>query len=156
MDTRRAICVCSGVLVMVLAACGDDGVHEELPPDAPLSDAPSSMMASGMVGDEGGTIGEPGGPQIVVPPGALDADTMISVTATSEAAPAGAVSPVYRFEPEGVVFAVPITVRLPVSADVTTASMYWTKLGSETEFERIGGRVVAGAVEAEVVHFSGG
>ena len=156
MDTRRAICVCSGVLVMVLAACGDDGVHEELPPDAPLSDAPSSMMASGMVGDEGGTIGEPGGPQIVVPPGALDTDTMITATATSEAAPSGAVSPVYRFEPEGVVFAVPITVRLPVSADVTTASMYWTKLGSETEFERIGGRVVAGAVEAEVVHFSGG
>lgn len=155
MDALRPVSTLCGVLVAVLVACGDDGVQQELPPDG-QPDAPPAVMVMGMVGAEGGTVGEPGGPQIDVPPGAVDGDTMITVTSSSEAAPSGAVTPVYRFEPEGIVFAVPIKVRLPVPDGVTDASMYWTKLAAPSEFERIGGHVTGSTIEAEVVHFSGG
>jgi hypothetical protein len=64
------------------------------------------------------------------------------------------VSPLYQFGPEGTVFAKPVTVSLPLPRGVTDASVYWSKLGSTTEFEAIGGTIANGFITVETAHFS--
>ena len=107
------------------------------------------------IGVDGGVVTTPSGLAIAIPFGALDRATTITVTTTAAAPPAGigAVSPVYKFEPEGLLFARPVTVTLPMPAGVTTGAVYWSRLGG-TDFERIGGTVSAGTITAETFHFS--
>ena len=59
-----------------------------------------------MVGASGGEITLTNG-TVTIPSGALATPTMITVTETTMATPAGyrAFSPLYRFEPEGLTFA---------------------------------------------------
>jgi hypothetical protein len=52
------------------------------------------------------------------------------------------------------VFAKPVTVSLPLPAGVTSASIYFSKLGSPTEFESIGGTIANGMITAQTPHFS--
>jgi hypothetical protein len=112
--------------------------------------------ASATVSVEGGTVTTPAGASVTVPAGAVDRPVTITLqTATATAPPGiGAVSPVYQFGPEGTVFAKPVTVSLPLQAGVTDASIYWSKLGSTTEFEPIGGTIANGFITVETPHFS--
>jgi hypothetical protein len=73
------------------------------------------------IGPTGGNIATSGGAQIVIPEGALAADTMIGVEQTSTGAPplpAGVKTfgPVVAFTPHGTSFALPATITVPFDA----------------------------------------
>lgn len=113
--------------------------------------------SSGVIGARGGTVSLGDEVTVGVPPGAVTADQTVTITRTDEAAPAGyvAYSPVYRFEPRGIVFAAPITVTIAFEGDASRAEMIWTTTG-ETGWESLGGTVATSRVSAQVSHFSGG
>ena len=108
------------------------------------------------IGMNGGRVCAANGACIVVPPGALDAPVVLNIEQTTIAAPAGlgAITPVYRLLPEGKVFAKPVQVILPVPSATLAASVYWTALGSTTQFDPVGGTIGGGFVAGENVHFS--
>ncbi len=107
------------------------------------------------VGATGGTVATSDGLTVAIPAGALDGPTTITVTTTDAAPPAGigAVSPVYEFEPDGLVFASPIKVSLPLPSGVLAASVYWSQLGG-TGFDSLGGTITPGKITVDTVHFS--
>ena len=112
--------------------------------------------ASAVIGVDGGSVTTPAGAVITVPFGALDRPVTVTVQTGTAPAPdgVGAVSPLYQFGPEGTVFNKPVTVSLPLPRGVTDASVYWSKLGSTTEFEAIGGAIADGFITVETAHFS--
>ncbi|MBA3539578.1 MAG: hypothetical protein H0T79_08100 [Deltaproteobacteria bacterium] len=105
------------------------------------------VVTTAVVGVEGTTLATADGLTMEIPFGALAAPTTITVTTTTLDAPPelGGVSPVYSFEPEGLVFARPIAITLPLPAGVTAASMYWTRLGS-LSFDPIGGTITGSTI----------
>ncbi len=122
---------------------------------------PPLMQAT--IGPTGGNIATSGGAQIVIPEGALAADTMIGVEQTSTGAPplpAGVKTfgPVVAFTPHGTSFALPATITVPFDA---TSVPTGTKLAlvktddSQARWEVIGGaRVNCDTISAPVVGFS--
>jgi hypothetical protein len=112
--------------------------------------------ASAVIGVDGGAVTTPAGASVTVPFGAVDRPVTVTVQTGTAPAPGGvgAVSPLYQFGPEGTVFAKPVTVSLPLPPGVTDASVYWTTLGSTTEFEAIGGTIANGFITVETPHFS--
>jgi hypothetical protein len=112
-------------------------------------------VATTTVGTAGAVVKSPSGATVEIPFGALDRDTPITISATNVAPPAGveAVSPTYRFEPEGHVFARPVKVSLPLPAGVTKGAIYWSRLGA-SGFDSIGGTISNGFITAEAPHFS--
>jgi len=110
--------------------------------------------ASATVGVTGGTITTGDGLKVIVPYGAVDQNTTITITTTTlDPDPSIGSGPVYAFEPEGTVFVRPVQVTLPLPAGMTAASVYWTKLNSSV-FEEIGGTVDGGSITASTFHFS--
>ena len=100
------------LFLLVLASCGGSN-----PPTSP-----DGSTGTG-IGPGGGTVGEPYGGQVVVPPGALSTTVEIGIardltgapdlTATDiETAGAG-----YALTPHGTTFATPVTVQIPFDAD---------------------------------------
>jgi hypothetical protein len=123
------------------------------------SDAPATTVASirrREVGPEGGEISLDG-LTLTVPPGALATPTVITVTRSAEAAPAGHLgySPVWRFAPEGLTFAAPARVRVAFVGDASRAGLYRSRAGGGG-YERLPGTARDGAVVADVTHFSVG
>ncbi len=118
-------------------------------PDIPDTGAEASLT----VGAEGGTL-TLGSLAIEVPPGALAEATELRVTAASGTPDAfTAFSPVFHFEPEGLVFAQPVTVRLPFVGDGDTATVFWTALGGSA-YAPLTTRVEGRIAIAETTHFS--
>lgn len=113
--------------------------------------------ASATVDTSGGFVRAPGGLALELPFGALDGPVALQASATTLPPPAGlaALSPVYQFEPEGLLFSRPVKVTLPLPPGVTEASVYWSRLGSPG-FDAIGGTIdlVAHTISAETPHFS--
>lgn len=112
--------------------------------------------AAAIIGVDGGTVATPTGASVTLPFGAVDQPTSISIHTSATGAPrsVGAVSPVYEFGPQAKVFGRPVTVSLPLPAGVSRASIYFSKLGSTTEFEPIGGTIANGVITAQTPHFS--
>ncbi|MCZ7681400.1 MAG: VWA domain-containing protein [Sandaracinaceae bacterium] len=114
-----------------------------------------------MIGAEGGRI-DLMNASVTVPPGALGAATTITVTETTMPTPVGyrPFSPLYRFEPEGLTFAVPVTVSIrsrAAGADVPLGTLFWSRAVSEGGgWERRGGIPTGGNVVGETTHFSYG
>lgn len=121
--------------------------------DAAGDDA--ATTASMMIGPAGGTLELPGEVTLEFPPGTVDADTMITVSTSTTAAPQGALTPLYEFEPDGMVFAHPVVITLALPGGVTDADVYWSRLGG-TGHDNVGGVVDGSIIRAEVVHFSTG
>ncbi len=141
-------CAIFAFLVLLLG-CGKPAV-EMPPPPGEIS------SVSGMIGPAGGRIGMPGGAFLDIPADAIDSSRMFSISATTEAAPFGAVTPVYRFEPDGIIFAHPVTITLPLAEDAPgNLRIFWSKQ-KESGFEEIGGSKTGRAISAQVLHFSGG
>lgn len=103
----------------------------------------------------GGKVTLEGGPTLTIPAGALDQPTNIQIVVTDAPGPVGVtpLSAVYRFLPEGLLFARPVTVTLPLSPGVNAASVYWSRLGA-SGFDPIGGSVAGGLITAQTAHFS--
>ncbi len=131
----------------LLAACKGGG-------DAPAVDP----GGSGTVGVAGGSVTMAGGPTIVIPAGALSADTTITVASSTIAAPGGAVTSVFQFGPDGTTFATPATVRFTVPAGTSAAEVgvYWTRPGSTTQWDILPVTVSGTTATVSVTHFSAG
>jgi alpha-tubulin suppressor-like RCC1 family protein len=133
-------------LSIMLAACGGGG-------DA----APAPM-----IGAAGGTVTGPNGAQVVVPAGALGANTAIAVDQSSTGSPAlpsgmNAFGAMFAFTPHGTGFATPVTVTVPFNvASVpvgVTPSLF--KTNATGVWERVAGATLdAATMTAQVTGFS--
>jgi ZU5 domain-containing protein len=141
-------------------------VHAQVRPPQALDDrvvnafvdATVAATRTGTVVDaSGGVVTVPGGGTMTIPVGALAGPTTLEVriSTTSRADGVTPLSPMYEFLPDGLLFARPVTVTLPVPAGTTSASVYWSRLGAPG-FDAIGGTIDGDTVTAETVHFSRG
>ncbi len=109
------------------------------------------------VGEQGGKIVIEGA-VLEIPPGAVDAGVQIRVTATTESAPRGFtnVTPVFKFEPEGLHFAIPVKVTLDVPPSAPAElNFYWSKDGTQG-YDELSSTREGQAMSASVTHFSFG
>lgn len=142
MTTPRSLAFRVG-LALSLAAC---------------SDGPSTPeLVSSPIGPRGGTVALGAEVTLYVPPGALDAEQTITIRRTTESAPAGwsSFSPIYRFEPDGLAFAVPVSVTIAFDGPAPRAVMAWTARAG-TIWQPVPGIVNGGQLTAQIDHFSGG
>lgn len=111
---------------------------------------------SAIIGPSGGEV-VLGSMVLDVPAGALGAVVTITASVDPSGPPPGFVasSPVYRFLPEGLNFAVPATVRMGTDGSLPMASVYWSQ-PSEAGFEALPTTWVDTTATALVTHFSGG
>ena len=105
----------------------------------------ANESVSATIGSKGGTLalrGQQGKGvqmQLEIPPGALSADTVITITETSFRPPASHIdySPVWQFAPIGLTFAKPVKVTMPWSNQDGTVSnalaSYWSADGCTWE-----------------------
>ncbi len=143
--------------------CGGDGGLV----DGSRADGGSdAMVGTGgtvtmMIGASGGEVAL-GDLRLTVPAGALASTTAITITETTMPTPAGyrAFSPLYEFEPAGLMFSMPATLTLPIrsgAADVPLATLFWSRQSDGTGgFERRGGTPDGTNLTAEIEHFSTG
>jgi hypothetical protein len=99
------------VLAVTLSACGGSGG----------SSAPPPSEGQATIGAAGGTVIGPDGVTLVVPQGALPADTTLRIARDSTAAPPlpsdiPALSEIYSFTPHGIAFGDVARVRIPFDA----------------------------------------
>ncbi|HMJ52417.1 MAG TPA: hypothetical protein VK540_10080 [Polyangiaceae bacterium] len=104
------------------------------------------------LGPSGGKF-ETAGLVIDVPQGAVDHQLTISVTIAGRSADGYAVHGlVYRFTPEGLHFANPISVSFPTG--MLGESVFWSTEGDDSRFERLETTIEQGRATARVAHFS--
>ena len=131
------------LFVAVLVGCGG------------ASKTPEGPATTATIGPLGGVVQMPGGPTLAIVPNALAAETAITVRARSSGAP-GALSTVYDFEPQGLTFARPATLSIPVDASVTSAAIALTGPGSTTSSESLPALVAHGIASAQITHLASG
>ena len=147
-----------GVLIAALAlGCGPTHHVADAGPgggDSGSDIPPEGASASATVGAAGGALSL-GDLELIVPAGALPSDVELTVTVTTEPVPGSftGFSPVYRFEPAGTTFAMPVEVRLPYAGDAEIASVFWTH-GEGDTFVALPTRVEGGEAITETTHFS--
>ncbi|MCC7538373.1 MAG: IPT/TIG domain-containing protein, partial [Deltaproteobacteria bacterium] len=131
--------------VWLAAACSEDG--------APIGDG-SSVSAT--IGPEGGSLALGDEVSLEIPPGALEAPTTITLSRTAEPAFEGweAYSPVYRFEPEGLQFAVPAQVSIRFDGDPSRVELPWRADAADAPTEHVQTGVEGDRVLGEVSHFT--
>lgn len=114
-----------------------------------------ACTATSTIGIAGGHVAGPAGLDLYIPPGAVTQATAITISETVIAPPSGigAMTPVYKFEPEGLIFVRPVHVEIPVPAGTTSASVYWTRYNSAV-FSPLGGTIANNAIGVDITHFS--
>jgi hypothetical protein len=119
------------------------------------------IVPSVLVADPAGSAVALGtGVTVDIPAGAVTAPTTITVTQLSVPPPpeaGGVASPVYQFGPEGLVFATPITITLPIPPGMSDPVVYWSD-ASGAGYVPITGIIdpVANTITVQVSHFSSG
>lgn len=107
------------------------------------------------IGEEGGEVDGPGGVGLTIPPGALDSDVEITVSVTTsgfESLPAVSDGAVFAFEPHGLTFNVPVTIRIPHTGVPDEVAMYTASVGSG--WSKLEASKGAAELETQVEHFS--
>jgi hypothetical protein len=120
------------------------------------SPPPAQTATAAVTPQGGGTVELPDNTvKLDVPPGAVPADTMITMTTTDATAPQGvtAVSPILQFEPDGTVFQKPVTVTFTFK-NATNPVVFWSN--STGGYDLIEGTVTGSTIAAPVMHFSKG
>lgn len=133
------------LLAATTVACGsDDGTTESQP----------VTVTQQISAAEGGTVSDPDGKvQLAIPPGALAADTEISVRITGKAN--GSAAPVYDFGPEGLTFLTPAAITIQVDGAVPEGKKAVLALGDGSSWKEVEGSTYAnGKVVGPVAHFS--
>jgi hypothetical protein len=136
--------VLSVALVLAVAGCGGG------------STTPKQTASGAVTPEAGGTVKlADDSVKLDVPPGAVPANTTIKMTTTDAAAPQGitAASPILQFEPDGIVFAKPITVTFTFK-NATKPIVYWSNHSGG--YDLIPGTVSGSTISAPVTHFSMG
>jgi hypothetical protein len=128
--------------------CAGCAMSHELSPDLPAIGSSGGWLASPWGGD--GRIGQVGH---TIPAGALSDYAEISMIVTGEPVPESfiAYSPVIQFEPEGLTFAVPITIRQPFVGNPSFATVFWTEPGTDT-YVAVPTEVVGSEAVAQTTH----
>ncbi|MFT3926356.1 MAG: hypothetical protein QM778_27670 [Myxococcales bacterium] len=135
---------CAGVV-----ACSDDPNQDSELPDAVVV----------QVGKGGGVV-QANGVSLEIPEGALDKDVMISakkIDTDKVSLPDSAkdvVSDVYEFGPKGTKFMKDVTVKIDTDKATSGAKMFFTKEGSDTDFEKLASANDGKQVSAKTNHFS--
>lgn len=142
--STAAVALAFGETVQVQANVRNAGM-------SPRTGVCTTRIALDQIGTAGGTIGSASGASLEIPFGALDSPTPISITETTEPPPAGAISPVYEFDPTGTLFARPVTVTLPVPGGTSAACIYFSRLDN-SGYDAIGGTIAAAAISAQTAH----
>ncbi|NOY91253.1 MAG: hypothetical protein GXP55_08585 [Deltaproteobacteria bacterium] len=118
----------------LLACSGSNGVADggASATDAGLLRPRVGASASALIGPEGGELNLDG-VLVEVPAGALTEPTRVRVVSTDEGVPAGltAYSPVLRFEPTDLDFALPIRVSIPFEGHARFATLFWKTRGAD-------------------------
>jgi 6-phosphogluconolactonase (cycloisomerase 2 family) len=119
------------LMLTIMAGCNSG----DSPPSTMSSTASSVSM---VIGPAGGTITHPSGVEVVIPAGALDADTTIGIARNSSGAPARFANrqpadPIYEFTPHDLVFNKPVRFFMPVPAGTTTATPLIASFGQGWE-----------------------
>jgi hypothetical protein len=98
----------------------------------------TGTSAKQTIGAKGGSLTLGTGVSLQVPAGALDKDVEIGVeevTGTVEGFTLG--SKRYKFTPEGITFATPVTVSLEQSTPADSQSIFWTKAGGAAGYDKL-------------------
>lgn len=150
---NRAIGMRAAVLVMMLAlVAGCSGSDT-----ATTASTSSVISASATIDLTGGTLIGPDGVTVVVPPGALDQPTTITITRTSAGAPAAldaypVAGNVYEFTPHNLLFNRPVIIRAPVPSGALGTSVFMASPGENWNFKDA--TVVGGVASWERNSFS--
>jgi hypothetical protein len=139
----------SGIVVAIgLGAIGSIGYA--CAPDAENQNDESTTQ---VVGSEGGAI-RIGEVVLDIPAGALSSPQTITITRTQDVAPYAytPLSSIYRFAPEGLVFAKPVAVRFAGTGP--RATVVWTR--DSNAFEPLATTLDAAGAHATTTHFSRG
>lgn len=151
---------CLVMLFALSAACGGGG---DAGGGGGNNPPPPPPPANTGIGSAGGTVTEPSGAKVVIPPGALTTNTAIAVTQTSTGAPAlpTGVTPfgqIYAFTPHGTAFAAAVTITVPFTPTQvpagTTPVLYKTNAGMTGWAEVAGATVNGGSMSGDVRSFS--
>jgi len=121
----RRVRLCALVAAVFLAGCGGGGGDE-----APAAAGPPT------VGADGGTVSAEG-VKLVIPPGAMTADTTIRIAKDSTGAPplpqwAQAAGDMLAITPHGSEFSEPVTVRVPVPNAIVSSKYSSTRRTGRT------------------------
>jgi len=114
------------------------------------------QATSARIGPAGGTVvSGDGQATLTVPAGALSADTTITMTPIRNESPAGAVG-AWRFEPDGLVFAKPATLRLRGLSTDEQARLALATQAADGHWQVAGGALAEGGdtLAVPVPHFS--
>ena len=134
----------------LITACGGSD-------DAPSGSATMSIAAAG------GTLDGPGGSQLVVPAGALNQATSVTIAQGGGGAPAlpsgsADVGAMFALTPHGTAFAMPATIRVPFDAARLGAgetATLWKTNAAQSGWEEVPGTAVSGTVvQAQISSFS--
>ena len=142
------LALCLAAATALLLACGGGSG-----PAAPAT------LVNAVIGAAGGTLTGPDGVQVVIPAGALNADTTIGIARSAVGAPAAladmpiAGSP-YEFTPHDLVFNLPVTIRMPIPAGADASALFMANPGED--WQVIGATVTSGVAEWTRNSFSWG
>lgn len=145
---------CGLILAGILTACSGSGGDDN---------GGVTPQGGTVVGAAGGTVEGPAGVRIVIPPGALAADTAILIEQNSDGAPElpgdfSPIGPMYALTPHGLQFALPVTLTVPFDpaavAAGSTPALYKTN-ATQTAWEAVAGATVNGAtISGQISGFS--
>ncbi len=98
--------------------------------------APPPALVNAVIGPSGGTLTGPDGVQVVIPQGALSVATTISIARSAVGAPElpsgyPPAGNVYEFTPHGLIFALPVTIRMPVPSGASGTSVFMASPGED-------------------------
>ncbi|MDO8990769.1 MAG: hypothetical protein Q7U91_14185 [Sideroxyarcus sp.] len=141
---RCTAIVVTAVFVSLLAACGG-------------SSGSGGGVASATIDTQGGTLVGPDGVRVVIPAGALDQPTTITIARSSAGAPAvpeayPAAGYIYELTPHGLTFNSPVTVRAPLPSGATTPLVFMASAGED--WKLLDAQVVNGFAEWQRNSFS--
>ena len=118
-----------------------------------------TVRATATIGAAGGTLSGPDGVNVEFPPGALTQDTVVGVARAITGAPPPPTANlqaarVYEFTPHDTVFALPVTIRMPVPAGAETPVVLMS--GTDAGWMEVGATVENGVATVSRNTFSWG
>ena len=144
-------------LALVLAALSAGACSSSTSSGTSSGTTTATTNVAKAIGPDGGTI-EVGGAVVTFPKGSVAKDTMITISVDYAAAvPDGfvALSKLFKCEPSGTEFAVPVEMKMPFTDDGLGGTLFWSS-GADPSFKDLGGRKEGTTMIATVQHFSSG
>jgi hypothetical protein len=121
---------------------------------------PTGSSATATIDATGGEV-RLGDLVLSIPAGAVAVATPITIRIDADPGltpPTGfrTLSPMYRFEPDGLTFAAPVRIDLPFSGNGELATIFWTQPGSASTYSALPTTTLDFHARTEITHFSAG